>query len=290
MKQGKPKAQVSEAKKKIVKDLTELMQKKTVMIVSIKNLPSSQLQDIRKKLREKALIKITKKSLIDFALEHSKNEKLADLVKYIKEDCAILFSEEDAFELSGFLSENKIPARAKPGQKAPEDIKIEAGPTDLLPGPDISALSSVGLQPKVEKGKINIMKEKILVKKGEIIDEGKASVLTKLDISPFKIGLEPIAAFSMGKIYIDIKIDKEKTLEDLQEDFSKALAFAVSINYPAKQALVYILSKANAHEKALNNLIKQDISEEGKKEKTQEPPSAHELAKKSEEKSGEIQK
>ncbi len=266
----KPQARVSEKKKRSVEELTDLMGKKTIMIVSIKGLPDAMFQSIKKKLRDKAMIKVAKKSLVNFALEHSKNENLKELEKYVKEDCAILFSDSDAFELSGFLSDNKVSAKAKIGQIAPDDIRVEAGPTDLVPGPDISVLSSVGLKPKVESGKISILESRVLIKKGEEISEAKASVLGKLDITPFEIGLEPMVAFYEGKIYTDIKIDKKVFLEELENAFAKGLTFAVSIAYPNKETIAYILSRAGMHEKALDSLIKEEKTNEVE-EKKEEP-------------------
>ncbi len=254
----KEKTHIAEWKKQEVHELAELMKKKTVMIVSIKNLPSAQFQEIKKKVRDKATIKVAKKSLIDFALDHSGVKELHDLVPFVEDSSAILFSDTDAFEISGMLSSEKTPAKAKAGQEAPEDIEIKAGPTDLIPGPDISVLSSVGLQPKVENGKIAVMKDKILCKKGEKINALKASILAKLGIAPFKIGLEPVAAYMDGKVYADIKINKEEMLDDLIEKYSRALAFAVSLAYPSKESLSFILGKAASHEKAISALIKSD--------------------------------
>lgn len=262
--QGQRQTHVSEEKKQLVKDLAGDMKRKTVMVVSIKGLPSAQFQDIKKQLRGKAKIQVAKKSLIDFALEHSKEDHLKELVKYIDADRAILFSDEDAFEISGFLADNKISAKAKTGQEAQEDIIIEPGPTDLLPGPDISALSGVGLQVKVENGKLAIQARATLVKKGEAINADKASVLAKLGITPFKIGLEPIAALSEGKVYEDIKIDKEATLEELKDSFGRGLAFAVSLTYVTKETLTYILGKASVHESVISSLVKE--KPEAKKE------------------------
>ncbi|MFA5485330.1 MAG: 50S ribosomal protein L10, partial [Candidatus Pacearchaeota archaeon] len=195
---------VSELKKSLVKDLSNLMKKKTVMIVSIKGLPSAQFQDLKKKLRNNAKIKVTKKRLIDFALDHCGIKELHDLVPYVQDSTAILFSDEDAFIISNLLSENKSPAKAKEGDIAPEDIIVKAGPTSLLPGPDISALSAVGLAPKVESGKISIMNDKVIIKKGEKINQKLASIMAKLEIIPFEIGIEPIAAYMDGKIYNNI--------------------------------------------------------------------------------------
>lgn len=255
---GKVTTHVSDAKKKTVKELASLMKKKTVMVVSVKGLPSGQFQEIRKKLRGMADLKVAKKNIIDFALEHSGNKELEALIKYIDGNTALLFSDTDAFEIAGFLADNKSPAKAKAGQISDEEIKIEAGPTDLLPGPAITELSSVGLKVKVEGGKIAIQQSHVLVKKGEAINDAKVGILSKLNITPFKVGLEPVAAFLEGKVYSGIKIDKPATLADLKNDYARALGFAVSIAYPTSQTLPLIIGKAGLHEKAIDALIKTD--------------------------------
>lgn len=251
----KVKAHVSEKKKNKVKMLAELMKKRTVMVVSIKGLPAAQFQDIKKKLRGRAQIVVSKKSLIDFALEHCGIKELGELVPYVQDSTAILFSDEDAFEISALLAKEKSPAKAKEGQVAPEDLVVKAGPTELAPGPDISALSAVGLQPKVENGKISIMQDKVLCKKGEVISQEKASILAKLDIVPFEVGVEPIAAYMDGKVYAEIKIDVEETVEKLVEAYSRSLAFAVELAYPSKESIDFILAKASAEEAVLKRII-----------------------------------
>ena len=255
----KEKTHVSEEKKKIVKDLAELMKKsKTVMIVSIKSLPSAQFQEIKKNLRKIGKIVVAKKSLVDFALEHSGNENLKNLVKYVDADCALLFSKDDAFIISGILTDSKSPAKAKAGQISDENIWVEAGPTSLIPGPDISALSAVGLKVKVENGKLAIVQKAILCKKGEPISSERVAILAKLNIIPFKIGIIPVAAYSDGKVYANIKVDRSVLLNDLKNMFGRSIAFAVSIPYVTKESLPFILGKAVSHENALGKLMKND--------------------------------
>jgi len=271
-----PQTHVSEEKRAKVKELAELMKKKTVMIVSVKGLPSAQFQDIKKKLRSKAKIQVAKKSLIRFALDHSGIKELHELVKYVDDSTAILFSDQDAFEISGILSSEKSPQKAKAGQIAPHDIEVKAGPTDLLPGPDISALSAVGLAPKVENGKIAVMKDKVIVKEGKEISDAVASIMAKLSIIPFEVGIEPVAAFMEGKVYADIKIDKEGTLVELMNAYGRALPFAVEISYVNDKTLDFILAKAGAHEKVINRIITGEpepevaVVEEKKEENVQE--------------------
>src|SRR3989344_1615476 len=233
-KQTKPqrKKEIPKQKIKDVKELTELAKtKKTILIASIKNLPASQFQEIGKKLRGKASVKVPKRNLMIMAIEATKNSELKKLEKYVGDSVAILFSDLDSFELAGELVKNKSPAKAKTGQIAPNDIQIE-------------------------KGKINIKESKIIAKKGEKITQAACDIMAKLEIKPFSIGFVPIAAFDNkeGKIYTNIKIDREGTIEELKKSYSKALAFAVEIAYTTQDTIRFLLAKAASHERALINL------------------------------------
>ena len=251
----KIKAHVSEEKKESVRSMSELLKKKTVMVISVKNLPSAQFQDIKKKLRSIAKVRMARKSIVNRALEKTGINELKELEKYVTDGTAILFSDSDAFEISGILADQKSPQKAKPGQVAPFDIEVKAGPTDLLPGPDISSLSAVGLTPKVEKGKISIATDKVLVKAGNKITEGQAAIMGKLGIIPFKVGIDPIAAYMGGKIYTDIKIDKAGLISELENMYRRTLSFGVEISYVNEQTRDYILAKAVMHENAIKSLI-----------------------------------
>ena len=238
---------IPEKKTKAVAELKDLIKnKKTILIASIKNLPASQYQEVTKKLREKAEVRVPKKNLIFKAIDESKNENVKKLREQIKEDIAILFSDLDAFDL-----------KAKPGQEAPENIEIEEGPTDLIPGPAVSELGSVGLEIKIEKGKIYIAKPKIIVKKGQRISQAAADVMSKLDIKPFSIGFIPLSAFDSkeGKLYVGIEINQEETIKMIKEAYSKALPFAVEIGYPTSATISFLIGKANIQERALEKLI-----------------------------------
>jgi large subunit ribosomal protein L10 len=250
-------AHVSKEKKNLVEEIKNLLkEKRTCLIVSIKNIPASQFQEITKKLRGKAIIKVPRKNLIFKALEFSEEEKLRELEPKIKENIALLFSDEDSFKLAAEIIRNKSPARANPGQEAPEDIEVPEGPTDLLPGPAMSELSSVGIKIQIEKGKISIKEAKIVAKKGEKISQAVADVLTKLDIKPFYISLIPLAAYDSKekKVYLNIDINIEKNINNLKEAYSKALPFAVEIGYVSKDTIRLLIQKAGRHELALKNL------------------------------------
>lgn len=257
--------QIPEYKKKIVEDLTQrFKESKTVLIASIKGLPDSQFQLVKKKLRGKAVIKIAKKSAFLRAIGNSEKGAIQNLKERITADVAVLFSDMDAFELSAFLTDNLNPARAKAGDIAPEDISVEPGPTDLLPGPAISELSAVGLRVAVEGGKLAIKQGAVVAKKGETITEKVAGVLAKLGVEPMKVGLEPLVAYDSvsDKIYVGIKIDKEGTYKELKESIAKALHFAVNLKILNEKTVAFFICKAGLEEKAIQNLINNKATKE----------------------------
>lgn len=258
------KKQIPESKIRSVKELADMIKnKRTILVASIKNIPASQFQEIVKKMRSKAIVRVPKKNLIFRALDSSENEEVKKLKEQIKNSVAVLFSELDSFELASELLKSKSPAKAKAGQESPEDIEIQEGPTDLVPGPAISELGSLGIQIQIEKGKIYIKKPKVIVKKGEKISKTAAGIMNKLDIKPFSIGFIPLSAFDNqdNKLYLEIEIDIEKTLEELKLAYGKSLAFAVEIGYISEDTIKIMLGRVGREEKIITNLLKNESND-----------------------------
>ncbi len=251
--------EIPEKKLKAVEELTNLIKtSKSLIMASIKNLPARQFQLIKKGLIGKAVIKVPKKNIIMKAIDNIKKEKIKNLKEYLISDISFIFSELDTFKLSALLSESKTKTRAKIGQFVDEDIPIEPGPTDLVPGPIISQLSNLGIKFTIEDGKINITERKIIVKLGEKVSENAVDIMAKLDIKPISVGLDPLLAYEYeeDKIYENIKIDKKKTREEITQAYSKSLAFAVKITYYCKETISHIIRKALSQEKTLEKFIK----------------------------------
>lgn len=272
---------IPEKKIKAVQDIKDLINNsKTVLIASIKNIPGSQFQEIGKKLRGTAIVKVPKKNLVKRAFNESKKVKIKELVDQLKDSFALLFSDLDSYELAGVLLKNRTAAKAKTGQIAPEDIEVPAGPTDLVPGPAISELGALGIQIKIQGGKIEIREPKVIAKKGTAISQGAAEIMSKLDIKPFSIGFKPVCAYDSveDKIYLDIKIDREGILASLLDSYARALPFALEISYVTEDTVKLMIQKAGSYEKKLVQVISGKVvkeivapegvpSEEGKEKK-----------------------
>jgi len=274
---------IPEYKKKLVEKIAKLIEEnKTFMIVSTKGLPSKQFQAIRKKLRDKAKIIVAKKSIILKALDKFQKGNILRLKELVDRDYAIMFSKLDPFELAGILADEKSEAAAKVGDVLDKDIEVEAGATELMPGPVISEFGALGIPVAVEDGKVAIKQNKTILKKGDKVNADAASIMLKLNIRPMEVGFQPIAAYNKeeDKTFEDIVIDKKGTLEELKTFFSKANNFALSIGYVTDETIKILINKAGNEERIISELIKpeekKEQAEEKKKEKEEKNPEEEE--------------
>ena len=260
-KEEKPKVrekEIPEYKLKLVQEIaSKIKNHRTLLIASTKGLPSSQFHEIKKAIRGKAEIKVAKKNIVLRAIDEVRSAALDSMKQQVGANVALFFSNEEPFALSGILADNQSPTKAKAGDIAPEDIVVEPGPTSLVPGPAISELSGVGLKVAVEGGKLTIKLQRTIVRQGEVIKENVASVMTKLNIAPMKVGFEPIAAYDRteDKVYVGIKIDKKDALEQLRILASKAFSFATNIKYLSTETVKYFIARAGLEESAITKKL-----------------------------------
>lgn len=245
----------SEKKKKEVERIKQLMLKYRVISVGdIRSLPSKQFQTIRSKLKEKVVIIVTKKRLIEKAIESFKEKDLKSLHKYLEGSMPVLlFTNEDPFKLYKLLKKSKSRVAAKSGQIAPNDLIVNAGPTNFPPGPIIGELGQVGILASVEAGKVAIKKDTVLVKEGHVINDKQASVLAKLGIEPMEIGLNLKGVYDDGVLYdkSSLDFDEEQLLNDIKLAHKNAVGLALKIGYMTKETIKLLIAKAVMQAKAL---------------------------------------
>src|SRR3989344_5242971 len=245
----------SEKKKKEVESIKKLMLKyRVISIGDITSLPSRQFQSMRAKLKDKVVIKVTKKRLVQRAIESLKEKDLKPLEKYLENIIPVLlFTDEDPFKLYKLLKKSKSRVAAKPGQIAPNDLIVNAGPTNFPPGPIIGELGQVGILASVEAGKVAIKKDTVLVKEGHVINDKQASVLAKLGIEPMEIGLNLKGVYDDGVLYdkSSLDFDEEQLLNDIKLAHKNAVGLALKIGYMTKETIKLLIAKAVMQAKAL---------------------------------------
>lgn len=248
-------AHVAEWKKEEVSELKGLIESYDVVgIVDLLNIPAKQLQEMRKSLNGKAVIRMSKKNLIDLALEDCNADKdnVVGLSDYMDGQVAIIATEMNPFRLYKILEDSKTEAPAKPGSIATDDIVIPEGDTGFEPGPFLGELQQAGIPAKIDKGKIVVSKETVLVEAGEEISKQVASTLSRMDINPMEVGIDLKAVYEEGAIYTSevLAIDEEQTLADIQTAFTKAFNLSVYAAIPTKETVSTLVS--SAYTKAIN--------------------------------------
>jgi len=242
---------VQESKKKDVEDIiSKISNSQTVAIIDLHNLPARQLHSARKKMKGKAEFILKKTSLIKRALKRAGKNQIADMVEGEK---AIVTSNLDAFSLYKQLCSDPLKAAAKPGQIAPDDIIVPAGETQIPPGPALSEFKQVGLDARIQAGKIAIAKDGVVAKKGVKISPLVAGVLQKLGIKPFELRMNVPVVLKGDLIYQKdvLDINEDAFVADMAFAASRAFNLSIEIAYPTEENIGRLLGKAQRHTKAL---------------------------------------
>lgn len=246
---------VSNKKKEIVENLKkELLSYPIIGLVKIENISARVVQNIRKDLRKEAKIVMAKNSLMKIALDEVKKDikGIEKLDEHIVGSCAFLLTNTNPYKLASYMDDNKVPAPAKAGQVASNDVIIRPMNTGIPPGPVIAELQSLGLKTRIEGGQIRISEEAVVTKEGERVNRTVANLLSRLNIEPFQAGLSFVVAFDDGEIIAgsDLLINYSQYEQNIKWAYSSALNLAVNAGIVTKQSIGLIIS--NAHQYALN--------------------------------------
>ena len=240
-----------------VKEIKNIINKyRAIGIASLYKVRASQLQELKKKMEGKVYLRVVKSSLISKVFDECKEkpgiEKLKD---YLKGSNIFLFTNINPFNLAILLEKNKVKATAKSGDIATEDVIVPAGNTGFPPGPIISQLGSVGLSTRIESGSVWINRDVTVAKKGEVISERLAVVLSKLGIKPIEIMLNMKVIYDDGFIVPKevLQIDLKEYENILSEAFTEALNLSLNAAYPTAENIVSLIKMA--HQNAYNLTI-----------------------------------
>jgi large subunit ribosomal protein L10 len=231
----------------MVERTTKLAQKYPVLVVtSLSKVRATQLMAVRKALRGKAEVYVVKNKLAKRALKEAGIKNADQLLSHLTGQNALIFSTLDPFKLFLTLDRNKVYLPARAGDKAPEDIMVPAGNTNLPAGPVLSEFREAGIPTKIESGSIWVNKDSVAAKKGAVITPKLASLFSKLNIKPIKAGLTVALAYENGLIYAGemVAIDLEQYRQSLTESYTAAQGLAIVIGWVTPETAPLIIGKA----------------------------------------------
>ncbi len=216
-------------------------------------IPGPQMQSIRARLRPVAELQIVKNRLLLRALEAAaaKRKGLEVLEELVEGQTAVVLTEVNPFKLFKELEGTKTKAPAKGGDVAPEDIAVQEGDTPFKPGPVVGDLQRAGIPAAIERGKVVIKKDKVLVEAGQRIPTEVAQALTRLEIFPMTVGLDLRGVFEEGALFTReaLDVDEEALRRDVVAAAANAFRLAVALSFPTPLTTPLLLSEA--HRRAL---------------------------------------
>lgn len=240
-----------------VKEIQEIIQRyPAIGIASLHKVRSSQLQELRKKLQGSAHVRVFKNSLVERAIMDLSIPNAEKLKDYLKGSNVYLFTSLNPFKLELIIEKSKVKAFAKVGDVASEDAVVPAGNTGLPPGPIISQLNSVGIPTRIESGSVWVNRDTVVVRKGEVISESLAPILSKLGIKPVEMGLTIKAVYDNGAIISEeqLKLDIDEYKKSIGEAYTEALNLSLNAAVPMTENITVLIQIAasEAHNLAIN--------------------------------------
>ena len=229
-----------------------LVEYKSIGVASLRKVRAPQLQELKKSLQGQVYMRVMKNTLMKIAIENMGKTDLAKLEPFLEGSNVLLFTNLNPFKLALLLEKGKVKTTAKSGDIAAMDVVIPQGNTGQAPGPIISQLNGVGLPTRIESGSVWVAKDTLVVRRGEVINERLASVLSKLGIKAVESGLSMRAVYDEGLMVMEnqLHIDIAATLKNLQQNQAQAFALAIEITYTSPDTIKALLQ--NAHQKAVS--------------------------------------
>ncbi len=232
----------------------QLLSHSMTAIVAVRGVPAAALQSMRRELRSRGTpITVAPNSAIRHALQKAAAQRpaLRPLLDQVEDQTAVLSAEGNPFSLYQRFLKTRSPTPARGGEVAPHDILVPAQTTSFKPGPIVGELQHAGFPAAIEKGKVVLKKDTLIVKAGHPISREVAGMLTRLEIFPLEVGLS-LRAVVDGDVYYPpeiLSVDLDSRRSDLARAAHLALGLAVEVGYATPASLPPLI--ARAHRRAL---------------------------------------
>ena len=234
-----------------VSELVEILQQDGVVsIVDTTGVPATAMLGMRSELRNRMSMTMAKKTLFRIAwkevgFDESMLEKMMDKAE---QPVLVHSSVLSPFQLFNELEKTRTGRSVKSGDIAPQDIIVEAGETDFVPGPIVGELSAVGIPAKIDKGKVMIQKTVTAVNEGEEIPVELGLMLDKLGIKPIEIGIILCGAIEGGVLMPpeDLDLDIDGFRSNIAQAVSASFNVACNVRWFTPETIPVLVSKAKS--------------------------------------------
>ena len=220
-----------------------------VFIVQVDNVGSNQMNKTRLQMRGKAMILMGKNTLMrkvlaDFLVANP-GHQFAELDSRMRGNVGFVFTNDDLGSIRELILANRVPAPARVGAIAPDDVSIPAGPTGCDPG-QTSFFQVLQMPTKIVKGQIEITNVVNLIKAGDKVGSSEATILSKLNIRPFSYGIRILEVGDNGSFFSPnvLDITAEVLAAQFAEVVRKVAALSFATNTPTQASIVHSVANA----------------------------------------------
>jgi large subunit ribosomal protein L10 len=239
---------IQEEKEREAEQLATLIKDyKAFGIANLTKVRAAQLQEIKKKLRSSVYMKVVKNTIVRRAIKDTNDKTgLEKIEPHLTGSNLLMLTNLNPFKLALLLEQSKVKIVAKTGDTAAIDVVVPAGNTGMSPGPIISQLGAVGLATRIESGSVWVNKDTTVAKRGDVINERLASVLSKLGIKPVEAGIVIKAMYDDGVVFTgnQLHLDLNAYRNDFQTAHQDAFNLVLFTAYPVPEAMPFMLQKA----------------------------------------------
>jgi large subunit ribosomal protein L10 len=250
---------------------------------------SSMLQDMRKQLRGNHLFRVVKNNLMRIGMEQAGKEGTQEFIDSVSGPNVFLFTNGNPFKVAMELDANKVKVFAKTDDVAMDDIKLQAGNTGLSPGPLIGKFGVLNVRTRIESGNIWVVQDTVVRKKGEVIGDDLADLLTRMGIRASEMGLSIKAVWENGEVIpgesLILDLDEYRSMLEqaiggafkvaieaayatpetaptiLVKAAQEAIAAAMEAEWPTEKTIELLIAKASAEAKSLASQVGKKMAE-----------------------------
>jgi large subunit ribosomal protein LP0 len=214
------------------------------LIVTCDNIGSKLMQEIRLSLRKtNSVILMGKNTLIRKAIrtkieEHPEWESILNCIKH---NVGIVLTRGSLIELRTKLLENTVPAVAKSGSLAPDDVLLPKQITTLEPT-KTSFFAALDIATKITKGCVEILNDVKLCERGRKVGSSEAALLQMLEIRPFTYGLKIVNCYD-GSIFDPSFLDftESDLFRSISVGIGQVAALSLALSYPTLPSFPHVI-------------------------------------------------
>jgi len=226
---------------KVVRSLEEYPR---FLVVTCDNIGSKHMQNIRLSLRASGSILLMGKNTLMRKAIRTKLEEHPEweqILPHIKHNVGLVLSKGSLTALRDKLLESTVPAVAKAGVVAPDDVLLPKQVTTLEPT-KTSFFAALDIATKITKGCVEILNDVKLCDRGKKVGSSEAALLQMLDIKPFTYGLRVVACWENSMFdpeYLDFT--EEHLIRSISVGISNVAALSLGLSYPTLPAFKHVI-------------------------------------------------